>query len=61
MYKESQQKIGVFLIEENQIDRQGAYSMISKQQGMEVLGQASSVEEVLFENVLRELLHHARL
>ena len=47
MYKESQQKILVFLIEENQIDRQGAYSMISKQQGMEVLGQASSVEEVL--------------
>ena len=47
MCKESQQKIGVFLIAENRIDRQGAYSMMSKQQDIEVLGQASSVEEVL--------------
>ena len=45
--KEKQEKILVFLIDENRIDRQGLYSILSKQQDIEVIGQASSAEDVL--------------
>ena len=45
--KWTQQKIGVFLVAESLIARQGAHSMMSQQEDIEVVGEAGGANEVL--------------
>ncbi len=47
MDKETQEKIGVFVVEGSPISRLGIYSTISQQKDMEIVGQAGSAEEAL--------------